>query len=77
MSMSSGATPDPQTNNNEDKMSNYKAIITPTSNGGYYGNVVKGGADGEYRLLHGYSGREFKTLKGAEKSTSAYISKMA
>ena len=58
-------------------MNNYKAIITPTSNGGYYGNVVKVGKDGEYRILYGYVGREFKTLRAAEKSTAAYIAKVA
>ena len=58
-------------------MSNYKAIITPTSNGGFYANVVKVGKDGEYRILYGYAGREFRTLKAAEKSTSAYIARVA
>jgi hypothetical protein len=56
------------------KMSQYKSVISQSGNG-IYAMIVRVDRDGEESVIHGYAGRFFKTVKAAEKSTSAYIAK--
>lgn len=56
-------------------MSNYQARITE-SNGSFYALIVRIDRDGQESVIHGYKGRHFATAKAAEKSTSAYLTKM-
>lgn len=58
-------------------MSNYKANITKTADGSFYALIVRVDRDGQERVIHGYKGRHFATAKAAEKSTSAYLAKIA
>ena len=58
-------------------MSNYQARITKTAEGGFFALIVRIDRDGEESVIHGYNGRHFATVKAAEKSTSAYLSKIA
>ena len=56
-------------------MSKHEARITK-SNGDFYAFIVRIDRDGQESVINGYNGRHFKTIKAAQKSTSAYIAKM-
>ena len=56
-------------------MSKYIPAITKSSDDSFYALVVRVDYDGEKQVIHGYTGRHFKTEKAAIKSTSAYIAK--
>lgn len=58
-------------------MSNYKANITKTADGSFYALIVRIDRDGQENVIHGYKGRHFATAKAAEKSTAAYLAKIA
>lgn len=58
-------------------MSNHKAKIWNKEDGSCYAVIVRIDRDGQESVIHGYKGRSFATTKGAEKSTAAYIAKMA
>jgi len=57
-------------------MRKYQANITKNADGEFYALIVRMDRDGQTQVIHGYKGRHFATLKAAEKSTSAYISKI-
>lgn len=56
-------------------MSNYSPAITKNSEGSFYALIVRTDYDNEKQVIHGYTGRHFKTEKAALKSTNTYISK--
>ena len=56
-------------------MSTYKPAITKTPDNDFYALVVRIDKDGQENVIHSYKGRHFKTMKAAEKSTSAHIAK--
>jgi len=56
-------------------MSNHIAKILKNNEGSYYAYIVRVDYDGEESVIYGYDGRHFQTRKGAERSTSSYISK--
>jgi hypothetical protein len=58
-------------------MSNYQARITKTADGSFYALIVRIDRDGEENVIHGYKGRHFATVKAAQKSTDAYLAKIA
>ena len=58
-------------------MSNYKAWINKEAEGAFFALIVRVDNDGEERVIHGYRGRHFKSLKAAMKSTNNHIAKMA
>lgn len=55
-------------------MSKYEARITKQDNS-FYALIVRIDRNGDENVIHGYEGRFFKTLKAAQKSTSAYIAR--
>lgn len=57
-------------------MTTYQANISKTADGSFYSLVVRVDRDGYQHVLNGYKARHFATLKAAEKSTAAYISKL-
>lgn len=54
----------------------HKSVITKTSDGEFYALIVRVDKDGQENVIFGYKGRHFKTLRAAELSTAAYMSKM-
>lgn len=56
-------------------MSKYEARISKQGSE-FYALIVRIDRDGEENVIHGYTGRFFKTLKAAQKSTSSYIARM-
>lgn len=56
-------------------MSNHIAKISKNNEGSFYALIVRVDYDGEENVIHGYTGRHFKTRKAAERSTSNYITK--
>ena len=54
----------------------YSAKITE-SNGRFYAMVIRKDRDGQEQVDGCYKARHFATRKAAEKSTGAYISKLA
>lgn len=58
-------------------MSRYVPNITRNADGLFYALVVRIDRDGEQQVCHGFKGRHFASLKAAEKSTAAYIAKVA
>ncbi len=52
----------------------YKAKITKQGEA-FYALIVRVDSDETENVIHGYSGRFFKTIKGAERSTANYIKK--
>ena len=55
-------------------MNHYKAVISKIESG-YYALVVKTESDGYQRVHPGYKGKQFKTLRAAERSTAKFIKK--
>lgn len=53
----------------------YESRIRENKETGFYALIVRIDRDGEERVIHGYKGRHFKTLKAAQKSTNDYIKK--
>jgi hypothetical protein len=53
-------------------MNRYQARINPVS---FYAVIVRVDSDGQENVIYGYKGRHFASMKAAEKSTAAYISK--
>ena len=49
--------------------------ITKTGDGKFYALIICLEKDGSERVLRGYAGRHFATLKNAERSTAKYIAK--
>lgn len=62
--------------NRAENMSKYQANITKNADGAFYALIVRVDMDGQTQVIHGYKGRNFSTLKAAEKSTSAYLAKI-
>jgi len=58
-------------------MSNYQPRITKNADGSFYALVVRIDRNGEENVIHGYNGRHFATITAAQKSTAAYIAKVA
>ena len=56
-------------------MSNYQPAITKDASGDFYALIVRVDSNGDERVIHGYRGRYFKTLKAAERSTAKHIEK--
>ena len=56
-------------------MTKYQANITKNNEGTFYALVVRVDSDGYQNVINHYTGRYFKTMKAAEKSTSNYIAK--
>jgi len=61
----------------DNEMSNYQPRITKNADGSFYALVVRIDRNGEENVIHGYKGRHFSTIKAAQKSTAAYIAKVA
>lgn len=57
-------------------MSNYQARITKNSEGSFFALIVRIDRDGQENVIHGYKARHFSTMKAAQKSTAAYLSKI-
>ena len=53
------------------------AKITAQNDGGFYALIVRTDRDGSEHVIHGYKGRFFASRKAAEKSTAAFIAKVA
>jgi hypothetical protein len=58
-------------------MTKYEPRITRKEDGEFYALIVRIDRDGQENVIYGYKGRHFATLKAAEKSTGAYIAKLA
>lgn len=54
----------------------HQARITKNADGDFYALIVRIDRDGQERVIHGYKGRHFSTIKAAEKSTASYIAKI-
>jgi hypothetical protein len=57
-------------------MSQHESRITTGPNGSY-ALVVRIDRDGQEQVLHGYKGRHFATIVGAQRSTANYIAKIS
>lgn len=58
-------------------MSNYQARIRSTPDDAYYAYIVRVDNDGQEYVDNVYKGRHFGSRKAAEKSTNAYLAKLA
>ena len=57
-------------------MTNYSAKITQDATGFFFAMIIRTDKDGEQQIANDYNCRYFKTLKSAQKSTSAYLAKI-
>ena len=56
-------------------MSNYQPRISISREGSIYAMIVRVDSDKSEHVIHGYTGRHFATVKGAERSTNKHIAK--
>lgn len=54
---------------------NYIPKITKSAGDAFYALIVRVDYDGEENVIHGYTGRYFKTEKAALRSTERYMTK--
>lgn len=57
-------------------MTNYSAKISQNATGEFFAMIVRTDKDGERQIANDYKCRYFKTLKAAQKSTTAYLAKI-